>query len=120
MDVLGSIYGTNLAVILGCMIGLWLLSLALKNASIADIFWGLGFVILAWLTFFLAEGYLGRQCSFAYWSPSGAFAWRFTSEGGTGEKGKTGGIRIGGRSTVQDFGGSAFSLFSALRAFCCG
>lgn len=28
---------------------LWLLSLALKNASIVDIFWGLGFVIVAWI-----------------------------------------------------------------------
>jgi steroid 5-alpha reductase family enzyme len=61
MNILGSIYSTNLAVILGCMIALWLLSLALKDASIADIFWGLGFVILAWLSFFLTEGYLGRK-----------------------------------------------------------
>jgi steroid 5-alpha reductase family enzyme len=31
------------------MVLLWLLSLALKNSSIVDIFWGLGFVIVAWL-----------------------------------------------------------------------
>ena len=30
---------------------LWLLSLALKNASIVDIFWGLGFVLVAWLDY---------------------------------------------------------------------
>lgn len=30
------------------MVGMWLLSVVLKNASIVDIFWGLGFVIVAW------------------------------------------------------------------------
>jgi steroid 5-alpha reductase family enzyme len=61
MDVLWTIYGTNLAIILGCMIGLWFVSLALNNASIADVFWGLGFVILAWVTFYRADGYLARK-----------------------------------------------------------
>lgn len=61
MDVLWTIYGANLAIILGCMTCLWVLSLAMKNASIADIFWGPGFVIVAWLTFYEAEGYLGRR-----------------------------------------------------------
>ena len=60
MDI-WTIYGTNLAVIIGCMMGLWILSLALKNASIVDIFWGPGFVIVAWLTFCRAEGYPGRK-----------------------------------------------------------
>ena len=41
---------------------LWLLSLALKNASIVDIFWGIGFVIVTWLAFVLApQGYLPRK-----------------------------------------------------------
>ena len=31
------------------MVGTWLLSLALKNASIVDIVWGLGFVMVAWV-----------------------------------------------------------------------
>ncbi|MDB5099032.1 MAG: hypothetical protein JWM80_3453 [Cyanobacteria bacterium RYN_339] len=34
--------------ILGATSLLWLVSLKLKDASIADIFWGLGFVIVAW------------------------------------------------------------------------
>lgn len=37
------------AAILCLMILLWLASLALKNASIVDIFWGAGFVMIAWL-----------------------------------------------------------------------
>ena len=49
-------------VVLGLMILLWLLSLALRNASIVDIFWGTGFVIVAWATFALTpEGYLPRK-----------------------------------------------------------
>jgi steroid 5-alpha reductase family enzyme len=36
-------------VILGYMLLLWLISLALKNSSIVDIFWGLGFVVTAWV-----------------------------------------------------------------------
>lgn len=49
-------------VILLLMVALWLLSLLLKNSSIIDIFWGIGFVIIAWLTFKLApQGYLPRR-----------------------------------------------------------
>ena len=36
-------------VILGLMFALWLLSLVLKNSSIIDIFWGMGFVITFWV-----------------------------------------------------------------------
>ena len=46
----------SLAVILGLMTLLWLYSLRIKNASIVDIFWGTGFVIVAWLYFALADG----------------------------------------------------------------
>lgn len=48
--------------ILALMSILWLVSLLLKNASIVDIFWGLGFIIIAWATFALApQGYLPRK-----------------------------------------------------------
>jgi steroid 5-alpha reductase family enzyme len=56
-----TIMGLNLAIVLGMMVCVWLLSLMLKNASIADIFWGLGFVLVAWVTFFRAEGYIFRK-----------------------------------------------------------
>jgi len=47
--------------ILALMVLLWLLSLALKNASIVDIFWGIGFIIVTWLAFSLGQGYLPRK-----------------------------------------------------------
>ena len=51
----------NLLVVLVMMSVLWLVSLRLKNASIADIFWGFGFVLVCWLTFFRADGYVWRK-----------------------------------------------------------
>lgn len=38
----------SVVVIVVSMVLLWVLSLLKKNASIVDIFWGLGFVIVAW------------------------------------------------------------------------
>ena len=57
-----STYLVLAAVIFGLMILLWLLSLALKNSSIVDIFWGSGFVIFAWVAFVLTpDGFLPRK-----------------------------------------------------------
>ena len=56
------VYLTGLAVIIGFMTILWLVSLALKNASIVDIFWGAGFVLSAWVYFALTpDGFLPRK-----------------------------------------------------------
>jgi len=55
-------YGIGLAVILGCMTALWLVSLYLKNSSIVDIFWGAGFVVANWVYFALTpDGFLPRK-----------------------------------------------------------
>ncbi|MEJ2759174.1 MAG: DUF1295 domain-containing protein [Anaerolineales bacterium] len=49
-------------IILGLMTLLWLLSLALKDSSIVDIFWGAGFVITGWVYFFFTPSdYLTRK-----------------------------------------------------------
>lgn len=47
--------------ILGLMIGLWVLSLILKDSSIVDIFWGAGFVMSAWVSFFSTLDSLGPR-----------------------------------------------------------
>jgi steroid 5-alpha reductase family enzyme len=55
-------YGIGLAITLGLMTLLWLVSLRLKNSSIVDIFWGSGFVIANWVYFALTpEGFLLRK-----------------------------------------------------------
>ncbi len=57
-----TIYLTLGLVILGLMTLLWLVSLALKNSSIVDIFWGTGFVITAWVAFALTpHGFAARK-----------------------------------------------------------
>ncbi|UCG13191.1 MAG: DUF1295 domain-containing protein [Deltaproteobacteria bacterium] len=56
-----SIFLTNLGAVIAMMFGIWLLSLVKRDASIVDVFWGLGFVLVAWLTFFETDGYLGRK-----------------------------------------------------------
>lgn len=58
---LPELLGLSLAVVAVCMAALWLLSLAIKNASIVDIFWGLGFVLLAAVYFVAADGFSGRK-----------------------------------------------------------
>ncbi len=47
------IYGIAALVILGFMTTIWLISLALRNSSIVDIFWGTGFVLSNWVYFAL-------------------------------------------------------------------
>lgn len=46
MDFL-TLYGKGLLLILSFMSAVWLVSLVLKKASVADPFWGLGFVVVA-------------------------------------------------------------------------
>ena len=55
------IYAMAFAVVLVFMTLVWSLSLRLKNASIVDIFWGPGFVVLAWFYFFLTGGHCARK-----------------------------------------------------------
>ena len=61
MENLIIIFGWNLVAVIVLMICGWLISLIYKNVSIVDSLWGLGFVLIAWLTFGLAEGFAGRK-----------------------------------------------------------
>ena len=56
------IYVVAAGVILACMVTLWAVSLALRNSSIVDIFWGTGFVIATWVYFSLTpDGFAARK-----------------------------------------------------------
>lgn len=48
-------FSIGLGVLMGALTGLWLLSLTIKDCGIIDIFWGTGFVIIAWLYAFLTD-----------------------------------------------------------------
>lgn len=54
------VFPSSLAAALILMIGLWPFTVIKKNASLADRFWGLGFVVVAWVAAFLGPGY-GRR-----------------------------------------------------------
>ncbi len=46
---------TNAAVVFGWMCFFWLISIPIRNVAIIDIAWGLGFVLVAWLSALLSE-----------------------------------------------------------------
>lgn len=56
-----TIWGIAALVILAYMTVIWIASLAKRDASIVDVFWGLGFVVAGWVYFALTDGYVGRK-----------------------------------------------------------
>ena len=55
------LFGWALAAAAGLTTLVWVLSLAKKDAGIIDIFWGLGFVLVAWIGFFNTAGFTARK-----------------------------------------------------------
>ena len=51
----------NLAVVFTLTTALWALSVVVRDTSIVDIFWGAGFVVIAWVTYVVADGSPARQ-----------------------------------------------------------
>jgi steroid 5-alpha reductase family enzyme len=51
----------NAGAIAAMMFALWAISLRRRDVSIVDIFWGLGFVVVAWITCLTAPGEAGRS-----------------------------------------------------------
>ncbi len=51
----------NFSAVLTLMVIGWLISLVYRNVTIADSLWGLGFVLIAWITFFLGDGFYLRK-----------------------------------------------------------
>jgi steroid 5-alpha reductase family enzyme len=56
-----SIFIPTLAATAALMVFVWLLSLLKKDASIVDTFWGLGFVLIAAVSYASANGYVHRK-----------------------------------------------------------
>ncbi|MBW2514962.1 MAG: DUF1295 domain-containing protein, partial [Deltaproteobacteria bacterium] len=65
MDI-ATILITNFVAVLGMMLLGWMVSLVTKNVTIVDSLWGLGFVLIAWLTYVAAEGFEGRKLLIAW------------------------------------------------------
>ena len=56
-----TIMGWNLVAVAAMMITGWFISLAYRNVTIVDSLWGLGFILVAWLTFFMSDGVWSRK-----------------------------------------------------------
>ena len=53
--------GWNLVAVAAMMVIGWCVSLLYRNVTIVDSLWGLGFVLIAWLTYVVSDGYWGRK-----------------------------------------------------------
>lgn len=56
-----NVYAITPVVVAVAVFLLWLLSLKLKDASIVDIFWGLGFALIAIASYFVGGGFVHRK-----------------------------------------------------------
>jgi steroid 5-alpha reductase family enzyme len=107
----GQVLLMNAGVICLAMITLWLISLRLKDASIVDIFWGVGFVLVAWATFAVTPRDLRSLLLVAMTSIWGTrlaayLAWR---NHGKGEDARY--------RAMRDYRGESFWWFSLLSVF---
>ena len=65
MDNTISIYIINLAAVTVMMVIGWTISLVKRNVTVVDTLWGIGFVLIAWITFGLSDGYAYRKALLA-------------------------------------------------------
>ncbi|HUG75547.1 MAG TPA: DUF1295 domain-containing protein [Acidimicrobiia bacterium] len=56
VETLGGLLVVTATVIVASVVLLWLVSLLLRNVSIIDLFWGVGFVLIAWVTWLTLVG----------------------------------------------------------------
>jgi steroid 5-alpha reductase family enzyme len=61
MEIIIRTLSINLASVIILLLCGWIYSLIKKNVTIADSLWGLGFMIIAWRTFYVTDGYIGRK-----------------------------------------------------------
>ena len=61
MGIDWGILGLNLAALVALMTAGWLVSLPTRNVTVVDSLWGLGFVVVAWLSFAQADGAPARR-----------------------------------------------------------
>ncbi len=60
-DELPQVLAAAAGVIVVLMVVTWLISVVIKDASIVDIIWGFGFVLVAWASFVTGDGYDARK-----------------------------------------------------------
>ena len=82
-----NLLAVNFIVIIGMMSAVWLASLVARDASIVDIVWGLGFVVVAWSSWLVSDSVsmadLIVRIAVTVWSLrlAGYLAWRNLGKG---------------------------------------
>jgi steroid 5-alpha reductase family enzyme len=61
MDDLPATLALSAGAVLALLLATWLVSLKLRDVSIVDVAWGLGFVVVAWVAFASGDGDGGRR-----------------------------------------------------------
>ena len=61
MELFTGIVWVNLTTVVAMMIVGWIISLIYRNVTVVDSLWGLGFVLIAWITLLLSDGYAARR-----------------------------------------------------------
>lgn len=61
MENLFSVISVNILLCISLFTAAWWLSVIRRNAGIVDLFWGLGFVTVAWASAFTGDGWIGRK-----------------------------------------------------------
>ena len=61
MADLSTVLWVSAATLLAAVTLLWIVSLVIRDSSIADVFWGAGFVLVGWAVFLTADGFDGRR-----------------------------------------------------------
>ena len=86
-DELGTMLLATAGAVVAFMLLGWVTSLVMKDASIVDILWGSGFVVVAWTAFAAGDGYDGRKWLITIMATlwglrlSGYLAWRNIGKG---------------------------------------
>jgi steroid 5-alpha reductase family enzyme len=84
---MGDVMLASAVAILILMVSTWIVSVIIKNASIVDIVWGLGFVVVAWVGRVVGDGNDARQWLLTLLTTlwglrlAGYLAWRNTGHG---------------------------------------
>lgn len=84
---MGDVMLASAVAILILMVSTWIVSVIIKNASIVDIVWGLGFVVVAWVGRVVGDGNEARQWLLTLLTTlwglrlAGYLAWRNTGHG---------------------------------------
>ena len=61
MELFPKILLLNLSTVIAMMTMGWFISLVCRNVTVVDSLWGLGFVLVAWVTLVLSDGYMARR-----------------------------------------------------------